>query len=307
MFMQRKGDKNMRSVLIIKTGAAGDVVRTTPLLHLFYGWQIDWLVSRQNKELLQSDLIHGVFTEVEHLPSNKFYDLLINLEDDSDLVIRILNRTKYVRVFGSIIDKQGKLTYTEDSSEWFDMSLISNYGLQHANERKFFNRKSYQQILFNCLGSKFSGERYVLPQNFPRSELTGDIAIAPKAGERWPMKNWYHFDSLISRLSRDFRVNVLPQRTTILNHISDISNHKLVISNDSLPMHLALGLRIPTVAFFTCTSPWEIYDYGLLTKLISPKLGEYFYKRTYAVEAVNAIDMETAYEASVKALNKHAM
>jgi heptosyltransferase II len=64
------------------------------------------------------------------------------------------------------------------------------------------------------------------------------------------------------------------------------------VCGDSLPMHLALGSGIPTVALFNCTSPWEIHDYGLLTKLVSPLLGEFFYKRAFDPRATTAIPFE---------------
>ena len=62
-------------------------------------------------------------------------------------------------------------------------------------------------------------------------------------------------------------------------------------------MHLALGLNIPCIAFFTCTSPWEIYDYGLLKKFISPLLEEFFYRRDYERRGTEAIKLEPVLEA----------
>ena len=44
-------------------------------------------------------------------------------------------------------------------------------------------------------------------------------------------------------------------------------------------MHFALGSGIPCVSILTCTSPWEIYEYGLQQKIVSPLLAEYFYQR----------------------------
>ena len=46
-------------------------------------------------------------------------------------------------------------------------------------------------------------------------------------------------------------------------------------------MHFALGTGTPCVSIFTCTSPWEIYDYGIQKKIVSPLLEEFFYKRGY--------------------------
>ena len=88
-----------------------------------------------------------------------------------------------------------------------------------------------------------------------------------------------------------YRVNILPTRATLLDHIADVANHRLVVSGDSLPMHLAMGLGKPCVAFFTCTSPWEIHDYGLLEKVISPRLADFFYRRDYDHAGAAAIPL----------------
>jgi heptosyltransferase-2 len=69
-------------------------------------------------------------------------------------------------------------------------------------------------------------------------------------------------------------------------------------------MHLALGLGKRCVAIFNCTSPWEIYDYGLLTKLVSPLLGEFFYKREFDPRAIAAVSLEECVRAVTEALER---
>lgn len=295
----------MPSMLIVKIGASGDVVRTTSLLHISGGWDVDWFVGKENRQLLPHSLIRNIITDARQIPEHTTYDRVISLEDDPAIIREIFARIDAREVFGSFVNKKAEMDYTEDSSTWFDMSLISKFGIEKANELKLANRLSYQEILFNSMGHDFRGESYILPSPLPSSDLRGDIAVAPIAGKRWPMKNWFYFNDLISLLSRDFKVNILPERPTILEHAGDISNHSLVISNDSLPMHLALGLGLPAVAFFTCTSPWEIYDYGLLTKLVSPELARYFFKKEYVDDAVKSISLESAYKAVVDTMCFH--
>lgn len=295
----------MPSVLIVKMGAAGDVVRTTSILHTLEDWEIDWFVTKENQHLVPNSRIRNLITDIRQIPQGTKYNRVVSLEDDPVIVGKIFATVNAGEIFGSYIDGNGEITYTEDSSAWFDMSLISKFGIEKANALKLANRLSYQEILFKSMGHEFTGETYVLPSELPSTPLRGDIAVAPTAGKRWPMKNWSYFKELIALLSRDFRVNVLPERPTILEHTSDISNHDLVISNDSLPMHLALGLGIPAIAFFTCTSPWEIYDYGLLTKLVSPDLAKHFFKKEYDEEAVTSISVETAYKAVIDTMCLH--
>jgi len=283
-------------LLIIKKGAAGDVVRTTPILHMFKDWEVDWLVDKINSELLDFGMINNVLVSFEQLDRTKEYDLVISLEDEYNYLLEVYKRIKYKRIFGSFIEGD-RICYTDSSQEWFDMSLISRLGLGRANLLKLSNRRSYQEIIFSGLGFEFKDHSYIIPtHNIPKSKLTGDIAIARFAGKRWPMKEWGFFDDLFDLLKKEYEVNVLPVRSKIKEHLADIANHRIVVSNDSLPMHLSLGLGIPCVAIFICTSPWEIYDYGILRKVVSPKLEQYFYRKDWIEDAVKSIPLEMVYD-----------
>ena len=285
----------MNKLLIVKTGAAGDVVRTTTLLRLFSDWEVDWLTAKENRQLLEGAQIRCLMDDPSELSNEARYDLVISLEDDTEFVRNVFSRITFEKVFGSHLNKDGSLVYTDDATEWFDMSLISRFGRKEADAIKLRNRKSYQEMIFKGLGHTFSGEEYVIPDQLPETGLRGDIAVSPKAGARWPIKNWPYFDKLIEGLSQNYTVNILPMRKSLLEHTADIRGHRFLISGDSLPMHIALGLRIPSVAIFTCTSPWEIYDYGLLTKIIAPTLDRYFYSREFVPEAVTSLSYDDVH------------
>lgn len=279
-------------ILIIKLGAAGDVLRTTPILNVLTG-DIVWITSSDNRVLLGgNERINRCISweDVEGLATLE-YDLVINLED-SITVGQFVQRLKYKYIFGAYLNKSNVLVYTDTSQEWFDLSLISRFGKEKADELKLQNRKSYQDMLFRGLGFEFKDEPYYLPL-VRSSELIGDIAIADKAGSVWPMKNWAFYSELMTKLqTAGYKVNMLPQRATILEHVADVQSHKYLISGDSLPMHIALGSGMKCVTIFQCTSPWEIYDYGLQTKITSPLLERYFYKRTFDQEATTCISVE---------------
>ena len=69
-------------------------------------------------------------------------------------------------------------------------------------------------------------------------------------------------------------------------------------------MHLALGSGVPCVSIFTCTSPWEIYGYGLQEKVVSPLLEKFFYQRGYDKRATEAIPMEVIADAVTRQLKR---
>jgi heptosyltransferase-2 len=278
-------------ILIIKLGAAGDVVRTTSILHLFKNENVFWITSLENSILLKNNpfiskiIINYNLSEI----LNENFDLAINLEDNFESA-EILSRLNYKELFGCYLS-DGKLTYTESSSKWFDLSLISRFGKTKADDLKYHNTYSFQELIFSGLGYKFNSEPYILPQS-PATDLYGDVAISPKAGNRWPMKNWSYYDKLADVLTQiGLKVNFLPQRDSMLEHLSDVRNHKFLISGDSLPMHFALGSGIKCLTFFLCTSPTEIFDYGIQTKLISPFLKEFFYRQDFDIKAVTSISL----------------
>jgi hypothetical protein len=292
----------MASVLIIKLNATGDVVRTTTLLRRLSG-QITWITAAPNDQLLPPRASVRCFEWAEREQArDRDYDLVVNLEDEV-ATAEFVRDVRYARLFGAYLADGGTIAYTDDSHQWFDLSLISRYGRTRADELKLQNRRTYQELIFDGLGFDFSGEPYVLPRP-ARTPLAGDVAIAPVAGPVWPMKGWAYYDELQAELeSAGLTVNVLPRRQTLLEHMGDVANHRCLVSGDSLPMHFALGTGTPCVTLFNCTSPWEIYDYGVQTKLVSPVLDRFFYKRDFDPAATTAIRLDDVFTAVMERLN----
>jgi lipopolysaccharide heptosyltransferase II len=291
-------------ILIIKLGATGDVVRTTTLLHILNG-EIHWLTYDNNSIMLNGNekIEKCIPWSKNAVLKNTDYDFVINLEDSFE-VARLLYEIKYKDLFGAYINKSNELTYTESSKEWFDISLASRFGKERADELKLKNRKTYQEMIFKGIGNNFNGETYFLPES-TETVLAGDIAIAPESGNVWPMKNWAYFDELKQQLETNgYFVNYLPMRETLLEHIGDIRNHKYLISGDSLPMHIALGSQIKCLTIFNCTSPWEIHDYGVQKKVVSPLLGEYFYKRDFDLKATTSISLDEVFNEVITHINQ---
>jgi ADP-heptose:LPS heptosyltransferase len=285
------------NTLITKLGASGDVVRTTPLLSSLTG-QATWLTAAKNVVLLEgskNNLGCVVWEERERVLETH-YDLAINLEDTLD-VAEFLKTVECREIFGAYLNSDNTLRYTENSKDWFDLSLISSHGRQEADRLKSLNRRTYQEMIFCGLGFSFAGEPYLLPKPV-ETELSGDVAIAADAGPIWPMKRWAYYDELKQRLEEQgLTVNVLPRRSSLLQHLADVGNHQCLVGGDSLPMHFALGTGTRCVTLFNCTSPWEIYDYGIQKKIVSPLLDQFFYKRGYDERATTAISVEEVFGA----------
>jgi len=287
------------NTLIVKLNATGDVVRTTPLLHRLDG-TVTWLTAARNRILLDGLRagLRCVTWEDRASVLESSYDLVLNLEDEAE-VAHFVRDVHHARLFGAHLGSDGGMTYTPDARGWFDMSLISAYGPAQADQLKYRNRRSYQELLFEGLGLRFEGEEYLLP-NGVETGLTGDVAIAAAVGPVWPMKNWVHYDRLAADLrTAGCQVNFLPIRVSLLEHIGDIRGHRCLVGGDSLPMHIALGQGLRCVTIFNCTSPWEIYDYGRQTKIVSPLLGQYFYMRGNDARATTAVAFDEVFKAVV--------
>jgi heptosyltransferase-2 len=291
------------NTLILKLGATGDVVRTTPLLKHLSG-EVSWVTAAKNVPLLAglTPTLRSAAWEQRASFCDREYDLVINLEDTLD-VARFLQELKFRKLFGAYAVNDA-LVYTDDSHGWFDLSLISRFGKATADKLKLKNRRTYQDLIFSGLGLGFKGEKYLVPEPVATS-LRGDVAIAPKAGHVWPMKNWAYYPELKAALERrGLTVNVLPERASLLEHMGDVKNHRCLVSGDSLPMHFALALGVPCVTLFTCTGPWEIFPYGIQRQITSPLLEEFFFQRGMDERAIKAIPLDEVLAAVLEQLRQ---
>jgi heptosyltransferase-2 len=292
------------NVLIIKLGATGDVVRTTPLLHRLEG-TVTWVTDAKNAILLQSlpSSVRCLTWAERERALDRSYDLTINLEDTLE-VAHFLKLVRSLDLFGAYAGPNDRLCYTDNSKRWFDLSIISSYGRQKADRLKLLNRQTYQKLIFEGLGLRFTGDTYFLPKPV-ETDLSGDVAIAAEAGQVWPMKKWAYYAELKEALqATGLTVNVLHKRPSLLEHLADVRNHRCLVGGDSLPMHFALGTRTPCVSLFTCTSPWEIYDYGIQEKIVSPLLEQFFYKRDFDRRATTAITIDEVFQAVIRQVER---
>jgi heptosyltransferase II len=289
-------------ILIHKRGASGDVLRTTTILTLFGNAAVDWMVDEKNAPLLVGTSVRVVTSPVL-LRSRARYDLIVSLEESRHDLEEVYDATTCREIVGTYLDKNKEVRYTDSSRGWFDMSLISSYDMQTANRLKFENRASFQEHLFRMFGQHFAGQPYhrfgppkkhhgPLPNRYQYR-----ILLAVKAGPRWPNKEWAHFDKCHRILARRWSVSVLEQQPSLFALAQEIARYDLIVANDSLPMHIALSQGGALCALFTCTSPWEIYDYAGLSKIVSPKLEKYYYLNSVNYEARSAISVEVVVSA----------
>jgi heptosyltransferase II len=278
-----------RQILIIKLGALGDVIRTTPLLRVLEG-EITWVTSAAALPFLRHapQITRLLVADNPGFRLERNYDLVINLEDDLPSA-HLASAVATERVVGPYL-RGDAIAYEGLSVEWFDMSLTSRYGREKADQLKLRNRKTYQELIFSALGKKYCGEDPVLCLPLRKTQTPGLVGIEARAGGVWPTKQWCRYEEIAKCLAGvGYRVRFFRQRDSVVDYADDINECEFVICGDTLAMHLGLALGKRVVALFTCTSPWEIYGYGTLAKVVSPLLEQFFYKRTYSAEPGEAI------------------
>jgi heptosyltransferase-2 len=150
------------------------------------------------------------------------------------------------------------------------------------------------------IGAEWKGQEYDLGISGKKGNRIGIININNGI---WKNKSWDFYEELEKKLVEEGHdVFKLPMRNSIREHIEDINNCKLIICGDTLGMHVALALKKKVVAIFNCTSPNEIYDYGRLTKVVSPRLKDFFYEKEFNQKAVSMIKIDEVYSAVKKCL-----
>ncbi len=295
-------------ILIIKLGAMGDVLRTTPILEAlkkkYKGCKITWVVDEESKELLENNsyldgiLPYGPGT-LSHLLVEEF-DLVINLDSlPKSACLASLTRGRKKLGFG--LDQKGSIfSFNKEAEEWFRMGIDDNI------KRK--NRKTYQEIIFEIMGLRFKKEEPVV--NLMKEEkdfankfaakhsLKGKkiIGLATGAGGRWELKKWTMegYLKLIERIDKeikDARILLFGEKeeiernreimerskvplintghkNTLREFLSLLNLCNLVVTGDTLAMHAAVALKKKVVALFGPTSSSEVELYGRGKKII---------------------------------------
>lgn len=217
-------------ILIIKTDALGDVVRTSFLAqalkdkYKYQNPQIYWVTSEKATPLfLNNPYVTEVIPsqEKERLKNIKF-DLVINIEEDEDNC-RFVSSLKSKKLVGAFLNKEGKIDYTSETKYWFNMSRISKFGKKKADILKKQNKKTHRQILSEIIGVDFKkytpflrlnkfqrdfADTFLRRHDLSRKELI--VGINTGSGERWPKelsveKTVY----LIDKLYKDYNAKIL--------------------------------------------------------------------------------------------------
>lgn len=318
----------MSRILVIKTAALGDVLRTTSILPGLHAAVADarvtWFTAPGARPLVAH---HPLVAEVvtadprdaaavaqagSPLRSARWQRVL-SLDDELPLC-QLASAVPSDRLSGAYVGKGGAIEYTDDVAPWFDMGLLSRHGKAHADRLKVDNRRTHPAIFAAMLGVAMGQPELPLPpdasqfadQLVARHGLAGRrplIGLNTGAGGRWRSKGlpMERVVQLVERLHAALAgqvtflllggpeekarnaelvaaVAALPDRPALLDGGTDngllefaalVDRCDLLVTSDSLALHMAIARRRKIVVFFAPTSAAEIELYGLGEKVVS--------------------------------------
>jgi len=305
------------NILIIKLGAIGDVIRTTSIIHGFKEkykkCTIDWITKKESFDILKNNnMIDGVYLLNKNYANelkNRKYDLVINLDDDYE-ACELSSDINSKKIIGAYLSND-RIAYTKDSSLWFDMGLLSNFGKEKADELKAENKKTYQEIIYKILNLGYKKQEPILilseseidfgKKFSERNKITKTdivIGINTGAGGRWEDKKLSIEETaqLIESLNKQInnknikiilfggpeekernkeikkllKTNVIDAgcNNSLMEFASLVELCNILVTSDSLALHVGIALKKKIVAFFYPTSAEEIELYSMGTKII---------------------------------------
>ncbi len=298
-------------ILIIKLDAIGDVLRTTSILHelkeKYPASYIIWLTKENAKDIFR---LNPFVDEVKTLESPNLmsdlslikFDLVINL-DPSPVSSSLASFANSASRIGYGLNGKGKVfPFNPEAEEWFEMGAFDTL--------KARNTKTYQQIIHEICSLEYKKGRIIFNlsegeintgKEFAVKHSLGKfdriIGINAGASERWQFKKWRKdgYISLIKQLSKEYNcafllfggkneIELNKELLKVAKNIFDTGSGNtlrelasyinlvdVLITGDTLALHIAVALEKQVVCIFGPTSCAEIEDYGIVTK-VAPEM-----------------------------------
>lgn len=288
-----------KKILIIKPSSLGDIVHSLPFLNSIRSCypkaEIHWVVAKGFEGLLEGHpmidkiivINKDMWKKISHTGktlkevgqlmkslSNEKYDLVIDLQGLLRSGIITLATRAPVRVGFSEAREGSRLFYNRKIKGGKDIHAVDRYmkvagSLKCDTENIIFPFPLMKNNLNEIRNFKASFKDYCV--------------IVP--GARWDTKIWnaHNFGKLTSLLSvksvvvgsrgdtgiaervvaeSEGKAVSIAGKTSLRELIELMRSAKFVVSNDSGPMHIAAGFKVPVVAIFGPTSPIRTGPYG---------------------------------------------
>jgi len=298
-------DPPPQKILIIKPSAIGDVVHALPVLHLlrkrFGAARISWMIAPACASLLQD---HPLIDELvlfdrEYLGTTwkspaaalalwRFLRKLRAAKFDLVIDLQGLFRSGFCAWVTGAPRRVGFANAREAATLFYTDTVECSLEHDHAVERYL--------KLGAALGCDTSDVQF--PLYFDETDRRYVDTLLPPdrhfavllPGTNWPSKRWpvEYFAALVEPLQKDHGLTCvvagapadaemaakipgainLVGKTTLRQTVALLSRAKLVIANDSGPMHIAAALGVPLVTVFGPTNPVRTGPFGRMDSVL---------------------------------------
>lgn len=283
-------EKADTKILIIKLGAAGDVIRTTPLLYplkkQYPASKIYWLTYTPelvpvNSEICADVVLKCDFKSVMFLKEVEF-DVVINLDKDLE-AISLTGNLKAKKKFGYTIKDGHCHPINEFAEHKYLTGIFDNLSKE--------NKKSYPEEIFEICGYRFNKEKYILElEEAHNAKWDLDfgkkvIGLNTGCGDRWTSRLWSddNWINLIHRLTdsgfevillggpqEDLKNRLYAENTKakyfghfpLKTFLNLVNKCELIITQVTMTMHIAIGLNKKLVLMNNIFNPNEYELYG---------------------------------------------
>lgn len=274
------------SILIIKLGAIGDVIRSTPLLRRFAqthpAHRIWWLTLTPEVVPSSVDVVLPFTPQSLAALGAMHFDLLLNLDKDREACALAATVSATV--------KKG-FTLVNGKPAPIDADATPKYLTGVFDDLSRENTLSYLQEIFAIAGFTFAGEEYVLDNHadkgyvwkLPRRKPL--VGLNTGCGGRWVSrlwaeKNWVALARALKKAgyepvllggeqehARNRRIAAksgarYPGHFPLGGFINLMDQCDLVVTAVTMAMHIAIGLRKPLVLFNSTFNRHEFELYG---------------------------------------------
>lgn len=273
-------------ILIIKLGAIGDVIRTTPLL------------SRIRKEH-QDSAVWWLTYSPEVLPQNGI-DKILNMNSESILILRATEFSKIINLdkdphacaLNKLLTAKEKYGFTLSDGKPSPVNAKADHKFLTGifDDVNIKNSKSYQEEIFEICGWEFNREEYEINNSYIsdwtfNSQGKKIIGLNTGCGGRWETRLWKedYWISLIKLIQeknyfpillggeqeheKNLRIasatNALyPGNFPLQKFISLVDQCDIVITAVTMALHIAIALKKQVILFNNIFNHKEFELYG---------------------------------------------
>jgi len=283
-----------KRILIIKLGAIGDVIRTTPLVSryksIYPNCKITWLTL--TPAILPKSEIHEILTlstdSIVYL-QNASFDIAINLDKEKE-ACALLKQVEAKEKYGFTLIDNNPAPINKLAQHKFETGVFDDISKKNA--------LSYCEEIFNICGLEYQREEYLLDTHDDKGYDWSAIDKSKKVvglntgcGGRWTTRLWTidNFTTLATQLlkqgyevillggeqehQRNLEISLCSGAKYLgyfeLNQfINLIAQCDLVVTQVTMGMHLTLGLKKKIVLMNNIFNPHEfdLFDRGIIVE-----------------------------------------